>query len=138
MNCPKCKSGNKVKNVIVRGLQRYRCKDCGNNFTVEKKSTSVSDSTKRFGLMMYLEGLGFNSIGRLLGVSHVAVLKWVKKYGKQLNKITNTQPVRVIEMDELHSYIGSKKTIVGCGLQLIETKDNTLILLSGQEEQKQV
>lgn len=138
MNCPKCKSGNKVKNGIVRGLQRYRCKDCGNNFTVEKKSTSVSDSTKRFGLMMYLEGLGFNSIGRLLGVSHVAVLKWVKKYGKQLNKITNTQPVRVIEMDELHSYIGSKKTIVGCGLQLIETKENTLILLSGHEEQKQV
>ncbi len=138
MNCPKCKSGNKVKNGIVRGLQRYKCKNCGNNFTVEKKSTAVSDSTKRFGLMMYLEGLGFNSIGRLLGVSHVAVLKWVKKYGKQLNKITNTQPVRVIEMDELHSYIGSKKTIVGCGLQLIETKDNTLILLLGHEEQKQV
>jgi predicted transcriptional regulator len=86
--------------------------------------------------MMYLEGLGFNSIGRLLGVSHVAVIKWIKKYGSQLAEIKNENPVSIIELDEMHSYIQSKKTIVGSGLQLIEQENATLISLLGTEERK--
>src|SRR5690554_3180576 len=131
MKCPKCGSDNKVKNGIVRNLQRYKCKECSNNYTVEKKSTAVDSSTRRLGLMMYLEGLGFNSIGRILGVSHVAVLKWVRKYGSELDAVKNDKPVRIIEADEMHSYIGSKKTTVGYGLQLIEMPESTLVSLSG-------
>lgn len=137
MNCPKCNSSKKVKNGIVRNLQRFKCKDCLNNYTVLKKSTAVSSAQRRLGLMMYLEGLGFNSIGRLLGVSHVAVIKWVKKYGNQLSETKNNAPVRIMEMDEMHSYIGSKKTIVGCGLQLIETKKDALISLLETGDSKQ-
>lgn len=116
--------------VTIDRFYRYKYKECGNNFTVKKKSTSVNESVKRFGLMMYLEGLGFSSIDRLLGVSHVAVLKWIRKYGKQLKLIMNTKPVKVIEMDELHSYIGAKKTIVGCGLQLIKSLEMLEISVS--------
>jgi len=81
MKCSKCKSEHNGKNGIVKGSQRYQCKDCNFNYTVEIKSTAKDDSTKRFALMLYLEGLGFHSIGRLLKVSHVAVINWVKKYG---------------------------------------------------------
>ncbi|WP_444876536.1 transposase-like zinc-binding domain-containing protein, partial [Bacteroides heparinolyticus] len=28
MNCPKCKSELKVKNGVIKGVQRYKCKDC--------------------------------------------------------------------------------------------------------------
>ncbi|MFV0540424.1 MAG: hypothetical protein ACK5MZ_04185, partial [Aestuariibaculum sp.] len=70
-------------------------------------------------------------IGRILGVSHVAVIKWIKKYGSELDAIKNDRPVRIVEADEMHSYIGSKKTIVGCGLQLIEMPESTLVSLSG-------
>lgn len=87
--------------------------------------------------MMYLEGLGFHSIGRLLGVSHVAVIKWIKKYGNQLQDVKNENPASVIEIDEMHSYIQSKKNLVGFGLQLIERENDTLISLLGTEEQKQ-
>lgn len=59
-----------------------------------------------------------------------------KKFKGKLNMLINQQTVKITEMDELHSYIGSKKTIVGCGLQLIETENATLILLLGQEGQK--
>jgi transposase-like protein len=65
MNCPKCKSGSNVKNGIIKGVQRYKCKDCGFNYTVEYKSTAKRPDIRRFGLMLYLEGLGFHSIGRL-------------------------------------------------------------------------
>ena len=58
---------------------------------------------------MYLEGFGFHSIARLLNVSHVSVMNWVKKYGSELSKIRNPKPVQVMKLDETHSYVGSKK-----------------------------
>ena len=125
-----------MKNGFVKGVQRYKCKGCGNNYTVAQKSTAKLPSERRLALMMYLEGLGFHSIGRLLGVSHVAVIQWIKKYGTQLQEIKNEKPVSVMEMDEMHTYIESKKTIVGLGLQLIENKSATLISLLGAGEPK--
>ena len=137
MDCPKCKSTSNVKNGIVKDKQRYKCKDCGFNYTVEYKSTAKRPDIRRFGLMLYLEGLGFHSIGRLLEVSHVAVISWIKKYGKQVSEIRNDKPVEVMELDELHSYCMSKKTTVGFGLQLVEQTENTLISLWETEELKQ-
>jgi len=129
MKCPRCKGDNFVKNGIIKGQQRYRCKSCGLNYSVEFKSTATRDYTRRFALMLYLEGLGFHSIGRLLHVSHVSVIKWVRRYGKQLEELKNDKPVNVVEMDELHTYIGSKKATAGYGLQLIERQESTLISL---------
>ena len=66
---------------------------------------------------MYLEGLGFSSIGRILGVSHVSVLKWIRKYGREVETIRNYKPVKVIELDELYTYIGHKKLSMGLDLR---------------------
>ncbi|MDP2216702.1 MAG: IS1 family transposase, partial [Methanolobus sp.] len=63
MNCPKCKSSNHKKNGKVDERQRYKCYDCVYNYTVEIKSTASSTSVKRQALQLYLEGLGFRSIG---------------------------------------------------------------------------
>jgi IS1 family transposase len=59
---------------------------------------------------MYLEGLGFRSIGRLLNCSHVAVYQWIKQYGEKahLDNMPTTE-LDVVEMDEMHSSVGSKK-----------------------------
>ncbi len=67
-----------------------------------------------------MEGLGFRSIGRFLRCSHVAVYNWIKSYGTAIEGIRSSTGVEVIEMDEMHTYIGSKKTIVGSGLLLID------------------
>ncbi len=61
MNCPRCNSSNYKNNGIVGGRQRYKCSDCGYNYTVELKSTAFSVSVKRQALQLYLEGLGFMS-----------------------------------------------------------------------------
>jgi len=74
MDCPKCASNKKVKSGIVKSRQRFKCKECGCNYTVEIKSTAKPNSMKKDALHLYLEGLGFRSIGRLLGVSNVSVL----------------------------------------------------------------
>jgi hypothetical protein len=87
---------------------------------------------------MYLEGLGFRAIGRILGVSNVSVLKWVREFGQQVRELsTEKQHIKIIEVDEMHSYIGSKETTVGYGLLLIDMGKDSLISLLAAGETKQ-
>lgn len=135
--CPKCQSENRVKNGVLKGRQRFKCKNCGCNYTLTYQENAEKEKKRRFALSMYLEGLGFHSIGRLLGVSHASVINWVRKYGQNLSKIKSSKPLKIIELDELHTYIQHKKTIVGCGLVLIETSENSLISWWDTEVPKQ-
>ncbi|WP_157196689.1 IS1 family transposase [Methanococcoides burtonii] len=109
MNCPRCKSSSHKKNGKIDGRQRYKCHDCGYSYSVEIKSTASPMSVKRQALQLYLEGLGFRSIGRLLGVSHVSVQKWIKKFGRELEDIKSENEISIVELDEMHTYIGNKK-----------------------------
>jgi len=118
MNCPKCTTNNFVKAGNVKGKQRYLCKNCRYFYTVEHRGKSPE--LRRAALQLYLEGLGFRSIGRILKVSNVAVLNWVREYGQKLERIKKEEgTIKVVEIDELHTYILGKKTIAGFGWLLI-------------------
>ena len=134
MKCLECFSVNVCKNGRMYNMQRYRCKDCGYNYT--KGRNSKDKSLKRFALELYLEGLGFRSIGRALKVSHVSVFNWIKKYGKSLDLLQNKHEICVTEIDEMHSYIGSKKTLVGFGLLLKIKQKNSSSSLLAIDQQK--
>jgi transposase-like protein len=131
MKCPKCSCEQRVKSGIIRGTQRYKCKECGCNYTVALKSTAKPQSLKKQALHLYLEGLGFRSIGRFLGVSNVSVLNWIRSFGREVERLSSeSKEIEMVEVDEMHSYIGSKKTIVGYGLLLIDMgKDSSTSLL---------
>ena len=111
MDCPKCKSKRYVKAGFVKDRQRFKCRECHYLYTVSEKSTTKPVTMKRFALHLYLEGLGFRSIGRLLGVSNVCVLKWIRAFGEQVASIRTGERINVVEIDELHTYIG-KKTLL--------------------------
>ena len=132
MNCPRCRNERKVKNGFVKDIQRYKCKECGYNFTVEKRSNEYSPSTKKIALQLYLEGLGFRSIGRLLKVSNVSVLNWIRVFGNEVKSLKSEScNIEIVEVDEMHSYISQKKTTVGFGLLLIDlTKNSSISLLA--------
>ena len=117
MNCPKCNCSKSVKSGKAKERQRYKCKGCGCNYTVELKSTAKPKSQKEQALHLYLEGLGFRSIGRILGVSNVSVLNWIRDFGKKVQELNSeNQQIEMVEVDEMHSYISSKKTTVGYSL----------------------
>nr|WP_185711605.1 IS1 family transposase [Tannerella forsythia] len=95
---------------MIKEKQRYKCKNCGCNYTVEMKSTAKPKSMKKQALHLYLEGLGFRSIGRILGVSNVSVLNWIRDFGHKVQELSSqNQDIEMVELDEMHSYIGSKK-----------------------------
>ena len=135
-NCPKCNNNNIRKDGIVKQKQRYLCKDCKYHFTVE--CVGKPENLKRDALILYLEGLGFRSIGRFLKVSHVAVFNWIRRFGGMLDELRNTKKIEVVEIDEIHTYISSKKTTVGFGLLLIEMGTDLSIVKLAHEEMKQV
>ena len=81
MNYSRCESLNYRKDCIVGGRQRYYCKGCGYRFA---KSDVKYKETPRVTQEMYLEGLGFRAIGRLLKINYAAVYYWVKEWGEKV------------------------------------------------------
>jgi transposase len=140
--CPKCKSEHFIKNGKLHARQRYECKACGYNFTVSKLGKSKPPEVRRMALQLYLEGLSLRGIERLLKISHVTVLKWVRQWGKakeRLRREAEPKEVRQVEIDELCSYIGEKKSKSGYGWVWIESGGKCWILwwetgVSGREE----
>ncbi len=118
-NCPKCSSNDVVKHGIVKNRQRYTCKACRYNFTVSKIGKELEKIYIIRALQLYLEGLGFRSISRVIGISHVTIINWVKKYGKDLEYIRiEKDKEAIVEVDEIYSFVGSKKNEYGSGLLL--------------------
>jgi transposase-like protein len=99
MDCPKCKKGEYVKAGFVKNQQRYKCKICGYYYSVEKKSDVKTEETRRLALEMYLEGLSFRAIGRLLRISFGTVYQWIKKWDKMKGL-----PVNIYYSDHWNSY----------------------------------
>ncbi len=74
---------------------------------------------QRKALQLYLEGMSFRGIEGVLGVSHVTVLKWVRRWGQKIAALRREgEPKEVVqvEVDELCAYVGAKKAKVGMGV----------------------
>ncbi len=108
-----------VKSGHVKGRQRYQCKRCGYLYSVSQKSDNATEAQRRMALTLYVEALGIRSIGRLLGFSHVAIYQWDKTFGERIRQL-KASPAQIVERDEMHSYVGHKKTIAGSGLLLTD------------------
>lgn len=132
--CPTCQSPRSVKNGSMHGLQRYKCKGCGCNYTRSYAHYQAKDGKRRLALILYIEGLSFHAIADLLGVSHVSVINWVKRYGRHLHKIRNPRPCRKMSSAESGLYAGRPLPAAGSGLTLIENTETTLIRLWGSDE----
>lgn len=60
-------------------------------------------------LKLYLEGMGFRAIGRVLDVNFVTVYYWIKKWGESVFLPLSKEPIEIMELDEIHTYISNKK-----------------------------
>jgi transposase-like protein len=117
--CKHCGSGTFVRNGMANGRQRYRCKACGRNFTATP-ARGEPPAMKALAILLY--GLGNVSqgmIARLLGVSHVAVHKWVRKAGEDAPAPSATPPDNIVQIDEMWHFVDGKKTRFGSGGPLI-------------------
>jgi transposase len=141
MKCPKCKSEKKVKDGIVKGKQRYKCRKCAYRYTVEFKDGTIVFK-KRLALILYLNGLGSRRIGRVLAVSNVTVLNWIKAFGIKAGELSYiylsaealiSPMINEVAIDEMHGYIDSNKTKNGSGSLLISWSEEEYTLYLATE-----
>jgi transposase-like protein len=119
MQCPRCNSTHLRKNGIKQGKQNYICADCRRQFIdAYEPSRTYSDQIKQECLKMYVNGMGFRAIERVKGVHHTTVIYWVKQLGEHLPDAPKEAEIpEVGELDELETFVGSKKIKSGCGQQ---------------------
>jgi transposase-like protein len=119
ITCKRCGKDDFVKNGFVRGMQRYRCRECGYNFT-DSPPRGMPEGVKALAILLYSVGrASYRFIGKLLGVSAVAVYKWVRKVALELPVPEPSAQVKEMEIDELWHFLHSKKTNVGSGKPMI-------------------
>ena len=87
MDCPKCGGQSNCKDGMVKGRQRHLCKVCGHRYTVSQRAGAGNRAIRRQALELFLEGLGFRSIGRILGFSNVTILNWIRAFGEQVSAL---------------------------------------------------
>jgi hypothetical protein len=101
-----------MKNGIVRGKARYRCKDCGYNFT-EGDERVKEDLVIKRALAVILYSLGkasFGFLGKLFGVSRSIPYRWIKGEAEKIAEPSISGEIKEMEFDEMWHFIGSKKT----------------------------
>lgn len=128
-SCPNCSSNSYIKSGIVNQRQRYKCKDCNYYFSVDKIGKKIDDYYVNKALQLYLEGLTYREIERILGISHVTILNWVKKYNIKRPSNSNYHPTyKILNSEELGKYFQKKENLSGAGVVVTELGDKFMLI----------
>ena len=133
--CPKCKSNDCVKHRTVLGRQRYWCKDCNYRFSVFKEGKGLEKVYVVKAIQLYLEGITLREIEKILGVSHVTVLKWIKQYGNNLDTI-RYEKNKVMQLKELHGTEGTLHKNFSEGLLLTGISNKIWVIEEKKQEKR--
>ena len=127
--CPKCESNEATKSGIINERQRFRCKRCGYHYTVAKVGREVNPYYVVKALQLYIEGVSYREIERLLGVSHVSVMNWVRKYGVKVPRQLDYHPTyKILNQQELTAYFQKPENLKGAGMMVTELGDKFMLI----------
>ena len=89
----------------------------------------IDDYYVNKSLQLYLEGLTYREIERILGVSHVSIMNWVKKYNIKRPSQTNYHPTyKILNAGELGEYFKDATNIKGAGVVVTELGDKFMLI----------
>src|SRR5215207_6564013 len=101
LRCKRCGSEEHVKNGLMRGQQRYLCKECGLNFT-NTPPRGKPLALKAAAVLLYVSGLSMNRTAQLLGVSTPTIQAWLEQFAQAYAQKPEPEGrAVVIELDEM-------------------------------------
>lgn len=107
LKCLKCGCDKAVKNGFVGGVQRYKCKKCGYQYT-KTKPHGHSDQEKRTAVVLYASGMSMSVIARLIGVSVQTVSRWMKTfYTEYLDEIPKMEQMKRVKLKQILAYLSA-------------------------------
>ena len=114
--CKRCGVSEYARSGVARAHQRYRCRACGCNFT-DTPLRGKPAAMKALAVLMYgMGGMSLRMIGRVLGVSDVAVLKWVRAEAAALPEPEVSAAVVTVEIDEMWHFVKEGLPSSGAGV----------------------
>lgn len=129
ISCPQCDHNVFTKSGFVKGRQRYKCKKCNYNFSVAKKGRALDRQIVIKALQLYLEGVSYREIERILGVSHVSVMNWVKKYNiPRLESDAYAPTYQLMNHSELLTYIINRENLKSGSSLITDIGDKYMII----------
>src|SRR4051812_6457963 len=115
LRCKRRGSEQHVKNGLMRGQQRYLCKDCGLNFT-DTPARGKPLALKAAAVLLYVSGLSMNRTAQLLGVSTPTVQAWLEQFAQAYAQTPEPEGrAVVIELDEMWHYLKKSPNRSGSG-----------------------
>jgi transposase-like protein len=127
--CPSCGAISIIKAGIVNNRQRFKCKTCNYYFTVDKLGKRISDYYVNKSLQLYLEGLTYREIERILGISHVTIMKWIKKFNIKRPSNAEYHPTySICSGAELSKYFENPKNLLDTGVIVTGIGDKFLLI----------
>jgi transposase-like protein len=127
--CPKCQGSQIIKSGVINSKQRYLCKKCKYFFTVNKIGKKIDDYYVTKALQLYLEGLSYREIERIIGVSHVTISNWVKSFNIKKPSHANYHPTyKIFNHLELIEFIKNKDLLSGAGMIITELGDKFMLI----------
>jgi transposase len=115
LRCKGCGSEEHIKNGLMRGKQRYRCKACGLNFT-DTPPPGKPLAMKVTAVLLYVSGLSMNRTAKLLGVSTPTIQAWIEPFAQADGQKPEPEGrALVIERDEMGHYVKKSRTSSGSG-----------------------
>src|SRR5918998_5677377 len=113
--CKRCESAKYVKNGLMRGKQRYLCKDCGLAFT-DTSGRGKPLALKAAAVLLYVSGLSINRTAKLLGVSTATIQAWLEQFARAYAQKPEPEGrAVVIELDEMRHYLKKSPNRSGSG-----------------------
>lgn len=136
MNCPKCNSGNIIRDGFYNSYQKYKCNDCNRQFSERSLSAfcrhrfpdEVIKNSVLYGVFVSTRNVVFLAKETMnFMFSHQTSYNWSKKFAKLLNKLAKKLPKMNISniwhVDEKFIKIGKK---TGYLWVVIDTNNNIL------------
>jgi transposase-like protein len=110
-HCQRCEQQAKI-GFNESGSQRYLCKFCKRKYTPKPKTQAYSAAVRQRAVQLYVDGLNFRRIARILKVAPQSVVNWVNARAAQVpdSPPSPAAPQDTHELDELFTFVGEKKT----------------------------
>ena len=104
LKCLKCGCTAAHKNGYMNGNQRYKCKNCGYQYT----KTTPRDKPKAdkiLALILFLSRLSRKATDKIVGDTTQSVMRWIRQmHNKFITEKPDIKTVTEVEMDEMYHY----------------------------------
>ena len=138
LDCPHCLSAKVIKNGRKKsGVQNYHCQTCGKQFQDEYLYWGAEKRNKELVSRMLIRGSGIRDIADVLKISTGCVLGVLLSYA-HLELKPRHGSYHQVQVDELYSFVQSKKKKVWILYAYCAQTNEILALTMGKRSRKTV